>query len=151
MEKVSVQVIKDLIEINNERIAEYKKAIENSEELGINLRGSFKYMINESRQNITELLDQAVKKGNFLGPDSNGTVYTCWMINKTSFVGHDRLSMLNACEFGEGAVLKAYDEALGSNMITEDLRLVLQRQKATLKVSHNLIRKYRDLHMSIQD
>ncbi|MBC7509159.1 MAG: aldehyde dehydrogenase, partial [Ferruginibacter sp.] len=55
-----------------------------------------------------------------------------------------------SCEFGEDAAQKAYTTALASDAeISAEVRTLITDQQATLKIAHNLIKKYRDLHHAI--
>ena len=66
---------------------------------------------------------------------------------KNTFTGGDRESILGSCEFGEDAAQKAYNEALETDAeMDADTRQLIMKQKNSLKSSHDIIKKYRDLH-----
>ena len=69
---------------------------------------------------------------------------------KTTFTGHDRQSVLELCEFGEDAAQKAYNAAIASDAeMDADTRQLIADQQAKLKTSHDIIKKYRDLHKAV--
>jgi uncharacterized protein (TIGR02284 family) len=69
---------------------------------------------------------------------------------KATFSGHNRQTVLENCEFGEDAAQKAYEAALKSDAeISADIRQLITNQKSSLKTSHDVIKKYRDLHASV--
>jgi uncharacterized protein (TIGR02284 family) len=69
---------------------------------------------------------------------------------KATFTGNDRQSILNACEFGEDAAQKAYKDALASDAeIDVTTRQLITTQQASLKTSHDLIKKYRDANKAV--
>ncbi|MBS1761622.1 MAG: DUF2383 domain-containing protein, partial [Bacteroidetes bacterium] len=65
-----VEVLNDLIEINNDRINGYEKAVENTKEIDIDLQAIFKKMADLSRKNKSELIACVTKLG---GEPSTGT------------------------------------------------------------------------------
>jgi uncharacterized protein (TIGR02284 family) len=69
---------------------------------------------------------------------------------KATFSGHDRQSALESCEFGEDAAQKAYKTALASDAeMTADTRQLITSQQASLKTSHDMIKKFRDAHKAV--
>jgi len=69
---------------------------------------------------------------------------------KATFTGHDRTSVLESCEYGEDAAQEAYDDALATDTdLPVNIRQIIANQKAELLESHNLIKKYRDLHQAV--
>ncbi len=144
-----VEVLNDLIEINNDRINGYEKAVENTKEIDIDLQAIFKKMADLSRKNKSELIACVTKLGGepSTGTTNAGKIYRVWMDVKATFTGHDRHSVLEACEYGEDAAQKAYKEALESDAeMDAETRQLITSQKASLKSDHDLIKKYRDAH-----
>jgi uncharacterized protein (TIGR02284 family) len=144
-----VSVLNDLIRINNDRIEGYERANKEARGIDVDLRAIFTRMADESRQYAAELTQDVVKGGGepATGTTAAGKIYRAWMDVKATFTGHDRESVLAACEFGEDAAQKAYDTALRSDAeMSADIRQLIANQKASLKTSHDLIKKYRDMH-----
>ncbi len=147
-----IEVLNDLIRINNDRIAGYEKAAEEASKIDIDLRTIFSRMSEESRQYAAELTQEVVKLGGepATGTTNSGKIYRAWMDLKTTFTGNTRQAILENCEFGEDAAQKAYDSALKTDSeLTADVRQLIANQKSSLKTSHDVIKKYRDMHAAM--
>lgn len=143
-----VEVLNDLVRINNDRITGYEKAIDEIGDGDIDLKGLFRKMASDSRGYVKELSELILRKGGEVATETttNGKLYRAWMDVKAAFTGHDRKAILSSCEYGEDAAQKAYNDALKSDTeIDAESRQVIMSQKASLKESHNMIKKYRDL------
>lgn len=147
-----ITVLNDLIRINNDRVVGYDKAADEARDIDVDLRAVFTRMGEESRQYAAELTQEVVKLGGdpATGTTNSGKIYRVWMDLKTTFSGHSRQAVLENCEFGEDAAQKAYDSALKSDAeIPADVRQLITNQKSSLKTSHDVIKKYRDLHATV--
>ena len=147
------EVLNDLIRINHDRIEGYEKAIDETKDKDVDLQAIFHRMADESRQYIAELTQEVVKLGGQpeTGTTNSGKIYRAWMDVKATFTGHDRKSILASCEFGEDAAQKAYDAALTTDEeLPSDVRQLIANQKASLKTSHDVIKKYRDMHATFE-
>jgi uncharacterized protein (TIGR02284 family) len=147
-----IEVLNDLIRINNDRIEGYEKAISETKDIDADLQTLFRRMADQSRQAKAELIQEVQKRGG--GADVNSTtnsgkIYRAWMSVKATFSGKDRKAILAACEFGEDAAQKAYKEALESEETMDvDIRQVITKQKSSLKESHDLIKRHRDMQVA---
>lgn len=147
-----IEALNGLIEINNDRVNGYEKAIEETKDLDIDLKTIFSGMASESRKYSGELTKTVAELGGSPadGTTNSGKVYRVWMDIKTLFTGHTRQSLLELCEFGEDAAQKAYTAALASDAeMSADIRQLITGQQAKLKTSHDIIKKYRDLHKAV--
>jgi len=147
-----ITVLNDLIRINNDRIAGYEKAADEARDIDVDLRAIFSRMTEESRQYSAELTQEVVKLGGdpATGTTNSGKIYRVWMDVKATFSGKNRQAVLENCEYGEDAAQKAYDSALKSDAeMSADIRQLITNQKSSLKTSHDVIKKYRDLHESV--
>lgn len=142
-----VEVLNDLIQINNDRIAGYKKAIG---ELQANENGDlvtlFLSMINDSNNYKTEL--EKIMRS-FGGEPETGTigtgkVYQLWMNFRIIFNGGDRKTILSSCEEAENAIQRAYKCALSEPRLTPDVFRLISSQKKALKDAHDEIKILRD-------
>jgi uncharacterized protein (TIGR02284 family) len=146
------EVLNDLIRINNDRIAGYEKAADEARNIDVDLRAIFSRMSEESRQYAAELTQEVVKLGGepATGTTNSGKIYRAWMDLKATFTGNSRQAILENCEFGEDAAQKAYDSALKTDTeLNADIRQLIANQKSSLKTSHDVIKKYRDLHAAV--
>ena len=142
-----IEVLNDLIQINNDRIAGYERALkELKDEMGDDLRSLFLSFIDQSR-NFKSALGTEVQT---LGGDmdtsttASGKIYRAWMDVKALFTGHDRQTVLDNCEFGEDAAQKAYKSALETENLPAYLFALINRQKTELKSAHDEVRALRD-------
>ena len=147
-----VEVLNDLVQINNDRIEGYEKAAEETKDIDVDLKAIFIKMAEDSIKYKTELINEITKFGGepTTGTTGLGKIYRVWMDVKATFTGKDRQSVLEACEFGEDAAQKAYRDALASDAeINADTRQLITSQQASLKTSHDIIKKYRDMHKAV--
>lgn len=143
---VNAEILNDLVQINNDRIAGYEKAIEELKSEDADLKSLFVKMIGESHQYKMALATEVQALGEDIeqGTTNSGKIYRAWMDVKAVFTGHDRKTVLNNCEFGEDAAQKAYKTALAEEGLSADLRSLITEQKASLRVSHDEIKALRD-------
>jgi uncharacterized protein (TIGR02284 family) len=142
-----ISALNDLIRINNDRIAGYQKAVENTEETGLNLL--FNEYIDQSKNNVSELREYIHVLG---GDPADGTTlsgkfYHAWMDVKAAFINKDRHSILSDCERGEDIAKKAYRTALDDKeLIWEDEKVVsiLNNHLESLRIAHDTIKSLRD-------
>ena len=148
------EILNDLVKINNDRIEGYNRAIKESEPSDVDMKTLYKKMADQSQHYVAELSREVVKLG---GDPTNGTtnagkIYRAWMDVKSAVTGNDRHSILASNEFGEDVAQKAYKEALTSDeALSVDVRQLIANQQASLKESHDLIKKYRDMTDTTKD
>lgn len=143
---VNAEILNDLIEINNDRVAGYEKAIEELSVEDADLKTLFVKMIRESHRHKMALATEVQALGEDVetGTTNSGKIYRAWMDVKAVFTGQNRKTILNNCEFGEDAAQKAYKMALEEEGLSSNLRDLIAEQKAELKTSHDEIRALRD-------
>jgi uncharacterized protein (TIGR02284 family) len=146
------EILNDLVKINNDRIAVYEKAINESKDLDIDLKATFEGMIRESGQYKEELSALIQKNGGMVEDNttSTGDIYRAWLDIKSNFTESDRHSILSTCAFEEDAVQRAYEAALSSDsFIAADVRQLVSEEQASLKKSHDMIKKQTDAHKAL--
>lgn len=136
------EILNDLIEINNDRIKGYERAIEELEDGNTDLVTLFSDMITESARLKSELISAGGEAHS--ETTNSGKIYRAWMDVKAVFTGHDRKAVLENCEFGEDAAQKAYKTALDDEDLSPSVRQLVSEQKSTLKASHDRIKTLRD-------
>jgi uncharacterized protein (TIGR02284 family) len=142
----SIAVLNTLITINNDRIEGYETASKESKES--DLKSLFSKFITTSH-NCKEAL---VKEVNNLGGEvAEGTTiagkfFRVWMDLKVALTGKDRKAILDSCEFGEDKAIETYHKALedGSEFLSDQHKIMISSQKASLKADHQLIKSLRD-------
>jgi uncharacterized protein (TIGR02284 family) len=143
----TIEVLNDLIQINNDRIAGYEKAAENIDQNEIMLKTLFFQLAEESQEFKRELTERVEAMGGQPANDSTapGKVYRLWMDIKSTFTGNDKKSTLESCEFGEDAAQRAYKMALEDrDELPYSIVQLVEDQKTLLRMSHDLIRNQRD-------
>lgn len=143
---MNAEILNDLVQINNDRIAGYEKAIEELKPEDSDLKSLFVRMVGESHTYKMALATEVQALGEDIeeGTTNSGKIYRAWMDVKAVFTGHDRKTVLNNCEFGEDAAQKAYKMALAEEGLSSNLRSLISDQKAALRVSHDEIKALRD-------
>jgi uncharacterized protein (TIGR02284 family) len=142
----TIEILNDLIQINNDRIRGYQRAIEELKDDNDDLKTLFAVFIDQSRQNIMILGKEVQTFGGDMatGTTGSGKIYRAWMDVKAVFTGHDRHTVLENCEFGEDAALKAYHTALQKEDLPEYLKEMITEQHQLLLKSHNQVKALRD-------
>ncbi len=138
--------LNDLILINNDRMEGYQKAIDELKEEDFDLRILFLERVDQSHQFKNELELEVALSGEKIaeGTMVTGMIYRAWMDVKAFFSGNNRRAILENCEFGEDAALRAYEEALKDEHLTLEQRAMVIRQQAGIRTSHNEIKALRD-------
>lgn len=142
----TIEILNDLIQINNDRIDGYEKALHETKAEDADLKALFSSMISESHE-IRMALGTEV---NALGGEmdnsttTSGKIYRAWMDFKAVFTGHDRHTVLANCEAGEDAAQKAYRDALRDEDLPAYLREMISEQQQMLKRSHDRVKALRD-------
>ncbi|GAA0879170.1 hypothetical protein GCM10009119_21380 [Algoriphagus jejuensis] len=142
----TAEILNDLVQINNDRIEGYQKAIENLKAEDQDLKTLFMSLITESQKCKTELSNEltTLNAPTTESSTTSGKIYRAWMDVKAAFTGHDRKSVLENCEFGEDAAQKAYKDAANDPELSAYLRDLVMDQKRTLRQSHDKIKQLRD-------
>lgn len=146
--KQTIEVLNDLIQINNDRIAGYERAIKETSSEDNDLKVLYASMIGESHQIRIALATEVQALGAEVekGTTTTGKIYRAWMDVKAMFAGHDRHSVLANCEAGEDAAQRAYRMALEHDL-PQYIRELLTRQQETLRESHDEIKMMRDQYV----
>ncbi|HYF68030.1 MAG TPA: PA2169 family four-helix-bundle protein [Ohtaekwangia sp.] len=150
-----IDVLNDLIQINNDRVTGYERAaseIQNSEYAEIT--SLFFKMTEDSRTYKNDLIDAVISLGGEPATDTtmSGKIYRMWMDLKVSFSGNDLRAVLESCEFGEDAALRAYQDALQTELSwPQDLLTLVSNQRQEIRTSHDRIKRYRDEFRNVED
>ena len=144
--KEAIEILNDLIQINNDRIDGYERAIKELQEEDSDLKTLFASFIDESRQNKMVLGKEVQAFGGDMenSTTNSGKIYRAWMDIKAVFTGKDRHTVLNNCEFGEDAAQKAYKSALNSEDLPAYLNEMISNQQRILKDAHDEVKAFRD-------
>ena len=146
------ETLNDLVQINNDRIVGYEKAMHELKDEDADLKALFVDMIHESH-NIkmalsTELNVLGTKTDS--GTTSIGKIYRVWMDVKAALTGKDRKAILNSCEYGEDQAKDTYEKALENEKehLSMEQQTMIKAQHALLRVDHDKVKSMRDLAMA---
>lgn len=147
--KDTIEVLNDLVQINNDRIIGYEKAIRDTKPEDDDLKVLYATMIAESHRNKIALAAEVQSMGAEVekGTTTGGKIYQVWMGVKAIFTGHDRHAILANCEAAEDAAQEAYRTALEHKALPAYIRALLVRQKEALGSSHDEIKALRDQYV----
>lgn len=138
-------LLNDLIEINNDRVAGFEKAIADIKDENFDLKAIFQRFADQSRKNAQEL---AALVGNYdkveTGKSVAGTLHRAWIDVKSIFGGSGRASILSEAERGEDAIKKAYADALSSGDLPAGAESVVREQAVKIEQSHDEVKALRD-------
>lgn len=145
-QQANTGVLNDLIKINNDRILGYQKAIDQLGDEDRDIKLLFTNMVSESQHFNRELTRLAIHYGGDVSTTgtASGRLYRTWTDVKAVFTGGNRKAVLDNCEMGEDAALKAYEAALEEKDLTPDARELILRQQGSLQLSHEKIKRTRD-------
>ncbi len=147
-----IQVLNDLLQINNDRIRGYEKAAEETKMTDRDLEALFLKFADDSRKHASKLSEHIIKIGGEPTKDTTnmGKIYRVWMDLKATFTGQSSGAILESCEFGEDAALRAYRDALASDVeMTAETRQLIMSQQSELKISHDTVKKHRDIQKAV--
>jgi len=148
-----IEILNDLVQINTDRTKGFENALKQLQEEEVkeevveaDLRNLFLSYIDQSRQFKMQLAKEVEVLGADIETDTStsGKIHRAWIDLKTTFTGHSKHSILEECEFGEDAILKAYDSALEDEHLPAYIRDILNDQLAELTEAHDEIKALRD-------
>jgi uncharacterized protein (TIGR02284 family) len=145
----TIEVLNDLIQINNDRITGYERAIRATRPEDDDLKILYATMIAESHRNKIALAAEVQALGAEIeqGTTPGGKIYRAWMEVKSIFTGNNRHTILTNCEAGEDAAQRAYHAALEHESLPAYIRELLVRQRDTLQSNYVEIRALKDQYV----
>lgn len=142
----TVEAIKELIIINNDRREGYKKAAEEVKEA--DLKELFTKLSIQSEKFSTELKDLLPEETDTPKEDetkTTGKIYRVWMDIKNAIASNNRKAVLASCEFGEDIAKKTYEDVLNNtDEFSSDILNTIRQQKTKILEEHNKIKLLRD-------
>lgn len=147
MTTTSGGVLNDLIEINNDRIKGYERALNDLQAGDADLKTLFAAMADQTKKFNEDLAAHVAGTGDQVNDTTTvlGSLHRAWIDVKATFSGNDRKSILEECERGEDATKKAYNDALSEGYkLTPQEKDLVSRQAAAMQENHNKIKALRD-------
>lgn len=153
VQDTAIDVLKELITVNQDRIKAYKSAQDSSEEHDlISLFGRF---AKTSERCKGELVRQVEVMGDEVVEVAEGIVasdkfFRVWMEVKAALKGKDRKAILNSCEYGEDRTVAAYQDALHNkaDKLNAEQKAMVMKQKDLIQIQHDHIKTMRDALMN---
>jgi uncharacterized protein (TIGR02284 family) len=142
----TAEVLGDLVNIHNDRIEGYTKALKGLKPEDADLKPLFMNNIDQSRKFRQVLGNELQILGGKIDTEASGTggIYKAWQEVKAVFEGHNRHTILSNCETGEDAAQKAYETAMKSEHLPAYLQDTVLKEKEELKQAHDEIKALRD-------
>jgi len=138
----TIEVLNKLVEINNDRIEGYQTASRETDEP--DLKALFLQFIHISDKCKQELSSEIYRLGGTAteGTKISGKFYRTWMDIKSNVTGHDRLTLLNSCEFGEEHAIETYEKVINEDpeYLNEKQKTMVNSQYALIKGDHNRLK-----------
>lgn len=146
-----IEVLNDLIQIHNDRIAGYEKALKELKPKDNYLKEYFLKYIDQSRNIKIELGAEVQPLGGSMdnSTTTSGKIYRAWMDIKAVFTGNDVHEILSNCEYGEDAAQQAYMNALDETDLPQYIRPLLLKQQRILLDAHNQVKSLRNEYAKI--
>lgn len=146
MTETKQSVLNDLIEINNDRIAGFEKAMADIKDENIDLKALFQEYATQSRKFSQQLTAAVAASGGEAETDNSfaGTLHRAWIDIKSLFGGSDRKSILAEAERGEDAIKKAYETAIKEGHLMGEAASLVATQAVEIRSAHDKIKALRD-------
>lgn len=132
-----ISEVNHLFEVLNERIAGYRKAAENVND--VELKSLFEMYAGQSENFERELLpfsDEISAKD--IGTRTIGDAWRVWMDLKAAVTKGGKEAMLGACITGEDAAIRNYQDAIEEDLPL-DLKDILRKQLAEIKAVKEIL------------
>jgi uncharacterized protein (TIGR02284 family) len=144
-EQETIEVLNDLIQINNDRITGYERAIRETKPEDDDLKIFYATMIAESHRNKISLATEVQALGAEVeqGTTTSGKIYRAWMELKAIFTGNNRMTILSNCETVENSTRQAYHTALEHEALPAYIRDLLVHQEEALRSNNEEIKMLR--------
>jgi uncharacterized protein (TIGR02284 family) len=144
--QATAEVLNDLVQINNDRIKGFERALKDLKDNETDLKVLFLSLIDASNRYKNELGKEVEVLGKDIdtGTSTSGKIHRAWLDVKAAFTAHDTHDILEECEFGEDAIVKAYRQALDEDYIPAFLREIITRQQSEILDAHDEIKALRD-------
>ena len=143
----SIDALKELIIINNDRYEGYKTASKETKDPDYKaLFAEFSLQSKRFSDELRKLIPFTEEAPDRDETKASGKVYRVWMDVKAALTANDNKAILASCEFGEDVALKSYDDVLEEpEEISSELLALIKKQRVELQKSHDLIKAKRDM------
>lgn len=144
----TADLLNQLIEINNDRIEGYEKAISLLPKEGnYGLQAIFEKYRDQSIQFKNDLTPLVIREGDIPTEDTrtSGKLFRTWMEIKSAVAPYTVKAVLESCERGEDEFKKVYKDAITKYQHTPlNIYSIIQSQANLQLEAHNHIKELRD-------
>jgi uncharacterized protein (TIGR02284 family) len=140
----TTELLNDLIKINDDRIACYQRAINETTHLDTDLKDLFSEIIKEGNQYRQQLLEKIEElNGNPKNRITiSGLIHRAWQDLKVTFIGNTRSAIVGFCSYNEEIAQQSYKAALTMYpKISKDIKTLIEFQQYGLKRTFEAIKK----------
>ena len=142
-----IHILSALLEKNYDAEKGYKKAIEHTENTDLKkfLKGQAlqrNHFATELDKIIHELNEHPKEKAS---GSTLGSIHRFWMEVKSSWSKKDDESILEECLRGEKASLNEYEEKIKNNILSPEIKAVLEKQRDSIQKTLRQIKVMEDL------
>lgn len=149
--KDAIGALKGLVEICKDGQEGYKTAAENIKEPEYKTifenyaqqRGMFSAELQAEIRRLGS--DEDSKNMAGMWKDMEGAAHRAWINIKSAISSGDSKAILNECETGEDAAVRAYQDVLDDKNIPVEVSSLIRNQYAAVKEAHDRIRSLRNL------
>lgn len=148
LKQETADLLNNLIEINNDRIEGYEKAISLiTEDNNYSLQAVFEKYRDQSIQFKNDLKPLVIREGDIPTEDTrtSGKLFRAWMEIKSAVAPYTAKAVLESCEKGEDEFKKVYKDALTKTQQTPlNILSIIQSQAKVQLEAHDHIKHLRD-------
>ena len=142
-------VLGELLKVNRERVAGYKKASQNTDDPG--LKAMFLNMADQGQKNITDISKAIVdQNGNTRSAKASHAekIYGALATFKTKFSDKSIKNVLTSCESMETAAMNIYEKARDKALDVQLAKLI-EKHEMSFRSSQEVIRVYRKAYLNL--
>lgn len=144
----TADLLNQLVEINNDRIEGYEKAITLlPSENNYGLQAIFEKYRDQSIQFKNDLKPLVIREGDMPTEDTrtSGKLFRTWMEIKSAVAPYTAKAVLESCERGEDEFKKVYHDAISkSQQLPLNIFSIIQSQANLQREAHDHIKELRD-------
>lgn len=143
----AVGVLNDLIEVNNDRVAEFAKAVKDLKFEDNDLKILIEILRDDSKFYVHELGREVYNNGGEpeIQTAQARTMHGIWHNIKSTFVSADRKTVLRGWKRGEEEIKTAYENVLAlEDELSSDIMEMVYRQKEEIDQAYHQLKLYID-------
>lgn len=141
----TIEILNHFVEINNDRIEGYTKAISMTEDG--TLKTLFDRFMQTSYKCNNELSEIILNLGGIPSKETSmtGKIFRAWMNLKVAITSNNRGAIIRSCEFGEEKAIEVYYKYYLKNtdLLSPSQQKIINEQVALIKTDHQKLKYLR--------